>query len=277
MKIIILIVASNNQEHEADLLCQKNTWVSTCNEKVSVIYLRGWNNDYFYRDEDTLFVPCKEEYSLILNKTILGVDYLIKNLDFDILIRSNVSTYFETDRLVRELSHPKYKKSFFGGYFDKSSQLTFGNRNSFEYVQGAGIFLSKQAAIEICKINPADFSDVFEDLVISNFLQNEGFKKIRIARNNLQSTHFFIPTFYIRTKNSANPESASRRMNLIHEFFQAKNIMNKVVAYLKIHANEISEFHNNSEPIYLYLVKNWVVLKSFLKMKSSAFFSLRRD
>jgi hypothetical protein len=277
MKIIILIVASNNQEHEADLLCQKNTWVSTCNEKVSVIYLRGWNNDYFYRDEDTLFVPCKEEYSLILNKTILGVDYLIKNLDFDILIRSNVSTYFETDRLVRELNHPKYKKSFFGGYFDKSSQLTFGNRNSFEYVQGAGIFLSKQAAIEICKINPADFSDVFEDLVISNFLHNEGFKKIRIARNNLQSTHFFIPTFYIRTKNSANPESASRRMNLIHEFFQAKNIMNKVVAYLKIHANEISEFHNNSEPIYLYLVKNWVVLKSFLKMKFSAFFSLRRD
>ena len=277
MKIIILIVASNNQEHEADLLCQKNTWVSNCNEKVSVIYLRGWNNDYFYRDEDTLFVPCKEEYSLILNKTILGVDYILKNLDFDILIRSNVSTYFETHRLVRELNHPKYKQSFFGGYFDKSSQLAFGNRSSFEYVQGAGIFLSKQAAVEICKINSADFSGVFEDLVISNFLDTKGFKKIRIARNNLQSTHLFIPTFYIRTKNSANPKSASRRMCLIHEFFQAKNTMNKIVAYLKIQANEISEFHNHSEPNYLYLVKNWIVLKSFLKMKIRTLFNLKRD
>jgi len=277
MKIIILIVASNNQEHETDLLCQKNTWVSTCNEKVSVIYLRGWNNDYFYREEDTLFVPCKEEYSLILNKTILGVDYIIKNLDFDILIRSNVSTYFETDRLVQELNHSKYKKSFFGGYFDRSNQLAFGNRNSFEYVQGAGIFLSKQAAIEICKIDPADFSGVFEDLVISNFLHTKGLTKIRIARNNLQSTYFFIPTFYIRTKNSANPKSASRRMNLIHEFFQAKNTMNKIVAYLKIQANEISEFHNHSEPIYFYLLKNRIVLMSFLKMKFGAFLIPKRD
>jgi hypothetical protein len=277
MKIIILIVASNNQEHETDLLCQKNTWVSTCNEKVSVIYLRGWNNDYFYREEDTLFVPCKEEYSLILNKTILGVDYIIKNLDFDILIRSNVSTYFETDRLVQELNHSKYKKSFFGGYFDRSNQLAFGNRKSFEYVQGAGIFLSKQAAIEICKIDPADFAGVFEDLVISNFLHTKGLTKIRIARNNLQSTYFFIPTFYIRTKNSANPKSASRRMYLIHEFFQAKNIRNKIVAYLKIQANEISEFHNNSEPIYFYLLKNRIVLMSFLKMKFGAFLIPKRD
>ena len=274
MKIIILIIASNKQEHESDLLCQKETWVSNCNENVSVIYLRGWNNNYFHKNKDVLFVPCKEEYSLILTKTILGLQYIIENFDFDILIRSNVSTYFETHRLVRELGQSVYKKSFFGGYFDRSSQKIFGNKNSFEYISGAGIFLSKYAAFELCTINPDEYYGIFDDLAIFNYLNNKNIRKIRIARNNLQSTHFFIPTFYIRAKNSANPESASRRMFLIHEFFQAKNIRYKILAYSRIQANELSEFCKKTEPAYLYFVKNRVVLMSHLKMKVSRFLNV---
>ena len=271
MKIIILIIASNNQEHEADLLCQKDTWVSDCNKNVQVIYLRGWNNNYYHRNEDVLFVPCKEEYSLILNKTILGIQYIIENLDFDILIRSNVSTYFETHRLVRELTRPAYKKGFYGGYFDKSNQKVFGNKGSLEYISGTGIFLSKCAAFELCKINPADYVDIFDDLAISNFLDDKKIRKIRLARNNLQSTHFFIPTYHIRAKNSANPKSASRRMYLIHDFFQARTLITKIQAYLKIQTNEIFEFYNNSEPIHLYFVKNRVVVMSYLKMRFNRF------
>jgi hypothetical protein len=276
MKIIILIIASNNQEHEADLLCQKDTWVSDCNKNVQVIYLRGWNNNYFYRNEDVLFVPCKEEYSLILKKTILGIQYIIDNLDFDILIRSNVSTYFETHRLARELNRPVYKNSFFGGYFDRSDQKIFGNRGSFEYISGTGIFLSKYAALDLCKINPEDYLGIFDDLAISNFLDDKKIRKIRMSRNNLQSTHFFIPTHQIRTKNSANPKSASRRMYLIHEFFQAQNLLNKIHAYLKIQANEVSECYRNSEPIYLYFVKNRVVLMSYLNMRVHRFLNTYR-
>ena len=42
MNILILIIASNDPEHELDLQSQKNTWIRTCNANVSVIFLRGW-------------------------------------------------------------------------------------------------------------------------------------------------------------------------------------------------------------------------------------------
>jgi hypothetical protein len=234
MKIIILIIASNDKEHEDDLLCQKNTWIKNINNNVSVVFLRGWDKDYFFKENETLFVPCPEKYSLILAKTILGLKYITDTMDFDVLVRSNVSTYFETHRMVSELSLPKYLYDFFGGYFDKSSQNVFENTNSFEYISGSGIFLSKYAAQELCSLDPKKYINVADDLAIFHYLSRKGIKRIRMARNNLHSTHLFIPTYNIRTKNSANPIAASRRMYLIHEYFQAENIIVKLNSYLRI-------------------------------------------
>jgi len=267
MKIVILIIASNDLEHENDSRCQAETWITTCEANTSIIFLRGWDKDFYYKDKNTLFVPCREEYSQILNKTILGIKYIIENIDFDILIRSNVSTYFEPQLLVKELSHPAYKGSFFGGYFDKSSQKVFGNTRSFEYISGTGIFLSKYAATELCKIKKDDYKNIHDDLAIFHFLDSKKIRRVRMARNNLHSTHIFIPTYCIRTKNSTDPESASKRMKLIHNFFQSRTIKSKIQAYLQIEANELYEFLRLPEPKYLYVFKCKVAFISFLKMK----------
>ena len=269
MKIIILVIASNQPEHETDLESQKKTWVSVCNENVSVIYLRGGDQGQYCFENDVLFVPIREEYENILDKTILGINYILANLNFDILVRSNVSTYFETNRLVRELSRPIYRDSFFGGYFDKSKDRNFYKRNSFEYVSGTGVYLSKDVVIALSKLDPKNYIGVSEDLAIYDYLADKGFKTIRMARNNLFSTHFFIPTFNIRVKNSFNSKSAPRRMQLIYNFFYARSLPLKALAYIKIQFNELHEFLRHPEYPHMYLLKNRVVLISFLKMKFS--------
>lgn len=271
MKILILVIASNQPENEADLESQKNTWVSVCNKNVSVIFLRGWEQGqyYFVKEKNVLFVPIREEYSNILSKTVLGINYILDNFEFDILVRSNVSTYFETNRLVRELNHPIYRGSFFGGYFDRSKDRKFHNGNSFEYISGTGIYLSKDAAVALSKLEPNQYIGVSEDLAIYDYLKDKGFKAIRMARNNLFSTHFFIPTFNIRVKNTFNSKSASRRMQLVHNYFYAKPLPLKVLAYFKLQMYETYEFLRHPEYPHMYLIKNRVVLKSFLKMKLS--------
>jgi hypothetical protein len=207
MKILILIIASNQPEHELDLQSQKNTWVETGNDNVSVIFLRGWDEQRYQFDSGVLFVPIQETYSNILEKTILGLKYILNNIDFDVLVRSNVSTYFETNKLVKELSSPKYRGSFVGGYFDKSKNKNFYSGDSFEYISGTGIYLSKDVVIGLSKLDPNKYTGVFDDLAIYDFLRNKGFKTVRMARNNLFSTHFFIPTFNIRLKNTFNSKS----------------------------------------------------------------------
>lgn len=267
LRVVILIIASNNFEHEADLLCQKRTWVSTCNKNVTVIYLRGWNNNYFKKQNDTLFVPCKEEYNQILKKTLLGIKYILDHYEFDILIRSNVSTYFETNRLMLELNKPRYKKTFFGGYIDETRNNQFNKPFSSGYVSGAGIFLSKVAAQRLLEINPTNYPNIFDDLVISYFLSCTEIPRIRVGRNNLHSTHFFIPTFCIRAKNSSNPDSASRRMNLIHLYFTKKGFLQKMHSYFNVQINEFKEFRNTPDPLNSLIRKNRVVIFAFLKLK----------
>jgi hypothetical protein len=271
MKILILVIASNQPENEADLESQKNTWVSVCNKNVSVMFLRGWEQEqyYFAKESNVLFVPIREEYSNILSKTIIGINYVLDNFEFDILVRSNVSTYFETNRLVKELNHPVYRGSFFGGYFDRSRDRKFYNGNSFEYISGTGVYLSKDAVVVLSKLDPKQYTGVSEDLAIYDFLKGKGFKTIRMARNNLFSTHFFIPTFNIRVKNSFNSKSASRRMQLVHNYFYAKSLPLKVLAYFKLQINETNEFLRHPEYPHTYLIKNRVVLISFLKLKLS--------
>jgi hypothetical protein len=272
MKIIILIIASNDVVHENDLQTQFKTWISNCPRDIRVIVLRGWENDFYKFENNVLFVPCREDYSSILTKTILGIRYILQNLDFEILIRTNVSTYYEPKKLLIELNQPRYKKDFAGGYVDRSSQKVFNTKNSFEYISGTGIFLSKNVAKIVSELDPEVYNNIFDDIAISHYLQKQNVQIIRLPRNNLHSTHFFIPTFHIRMKNSFNPMTASVRMKLVHDFFQARNINQKLHIYWKICSNEFNEYINSSESFHLYYVKNRIVINSFIKLKKQKMF-----
>ena len=274
MRIIILVIASNNSEHERDLLSQKKTWVNNCHTSVTVIYLRGWNQDYYFKNGDTIFVPCPELYSNILNKTILGLRYLLANCDFDILIRSNVSTYFETQLIVKELDKRLYKKSFFGGYFERTKDSFFLRGRGEKFISGAGIFMSRDAADELSCMDPDKYRGVPDDVAIYNFLSKTKIREITMPRNNIQITHIFIPTFYIRLKNSSNPDSVYIRMNLIHQFFQSENVRSKIKAYLNIQLNELFEIRNNSDSNYLALKNFLVNAKYFIRQKLIYYFNL---
>jgi hypothetical protein len=267
-KILILIIASNDLEHEKDLLSQKSTWASRCPQNISVIFLRGWKNDFFFLDKGTLYVPCREEYSLILTKTILGMNYVLENFDFDILIRSNVSTYFESKRLNKELSKSIYNSDFFGGYFDQANFKHSNQKERLEYVSGAGLFLSRAVVAKLSKLNPEKYAGIADDIAMSEYLNDqEGIISIRIVRNNLHYTHFFIPTFYIRTKNSFDFKSASRRMILIDKYFRSDSISMKIRAYFQIQKNEFREYRMHPEGFVKFLSKNRVVFWAFLKAK----------
>ena len=267
MKIVFLIIASNDKEHELDLLTQRNTWASNLPENIKVISLRGWNKDLYSFESDNLYVPCPEEYSQILRKTILGVKYLVRELEFDILIRSNVSTYFDIASLLRELKNPVYTSDFVGGYFDRTSAGYFDNTSWFEYISGTGIFMSRNAAVKLSGLDEIAYTGIADDVAIDDFFRKSSLPRIRMERNNLGSTHLFLPSFHIRAKSSTDSFLASKRMNLIHEYFTSVTVLSRVRVYISICISEFMALIKHPEPFYYYLAKNRVVLLSYLKMK----------
>lgn len=267
MRVIFLVIASEDPVHQHDLEIQRRTWASSVANGSRVIWLRGSEGCVAAMNGDTLFVPCKELYGNILEKTILGIRYVLENFDFDVLVRTNVSTYFDCSRLERELEKKLYSKPFVGGYVDKTNGNYFGNMRTFEYISGTGIFLSKSAALTLGKLKLDDFKASPDDVAISHYLSTNGVPLIRMNRNNLASTHIFFPSFFTRAKSSADSSLAGRRMVLLHEYFTSKSLLSRLKTALKIFKSEISAFLSHPEPKIRYIQRNRVVVVSFIKTK----------
>jgi hypothetical protein len=272
MKILFLIIASRNEVHEADRISQVSTWAAQNSENVSILWLRGWDKDYFSLVGRELYVPCSEKYENILEKTVLGIKYVLEHINFDILIRSNVSTYFDLSLLGKELARDQFSGDFYGGYVDKTKGGYFGGLVPYEYLSGTGIFLSKSCAQLLSKLKPKDFTCIPDDVAISEFCRIHGLRRIRMKRNNLHSTHIFWPSFHIRTKSSTDSYLAGKRMVLINEYFTAKTALDRMRIYASIQFRELIALINHPESIRFYLMKNWVVFSSYVQMRLERLF-----
>lgn len=267
MRVVFLVIASEDPVHQNDLEIQRQTWASSIPMESRVIWLRGSRESVATLEGDTLFVPCKELYENILEKTILGIRYVTENLEFDILVRTNVSTYFDYKRLINELTKKIYSNPFVGGYVDKTKGHYFGNNKAFEYISGTGIFLSMGAALTLAQLNSVEFRGIPDDVAISHFLSTKSLRLVRMNRNNLASTHLFLPSFFTRTKSSTDSALAGKRMVLIHEYFNTKANLGRVKILLKMFKLEIAALRAHPEPKIRYFQRNRVVLSSFIKTK----------
>jgi hypothetical protein len=248
-------------------MSQIQTWAYSDSENVSILWLRGWDENHFKLDGRDLYVPCKEEYAKILEKTILGTKFILSEFDFDILIRSNVSTYFDLKSLERELSRRQYRTDFYGGYVDKTKGSYFGGSTSQEYLSGTGIFMSRRYSEILSLLNWRDFENIPDDVAISEFFRQKGLRRFRMKRNNLSSTHIFLPNFYTRTKSSTDSSLAGKRMHLLRQYFETQGIRKRIRIYFLIQILELKAFFNHPEPIRMYILRNRVVAANYVKIK----------
>lgn len=264
MNTIYLVIASNDPVHERDLDTQRNTWVCRLPVDHRAIWLRGHGEKTYTLVGDTLFVPCEELYANILEKTVLGVKYIVDNLNFELLIRTNVSTFFEPKRLEIEFANGRYAENFVGGYFDKTNGGYFGSRKPIDYISGTGIFMSFEAARALSYMNFAEYRGTPDDVAISHYFARSGFALTRMLRNNLASTYIFLPSYYTRTKSSAISSVASDRMQRLNRFFAASRHSIRIQAWCSIYRNEYHLFRIDSEGFVKYLQRNRIVLQSYL-------------
>ncbi len=267
MKILILILASRNEVNESDRLSQIESWAARNSEAVSILWLRGWEESRYLLEERDLYVPCSEEYSKILEKSVLGMNFILEHFDFDIVVRSNVSTYFDLKSLEKELSRNQYQLDFYGGYVDKTKGSYFGTSIPYEYLSGTGIFMSRSYAKILASLCWQDFIGIPDDVAISEFFRRKHLRRVRMKRNNLSSTHIFLPTFHIRTKSSTDSTLAGKRMFLLKEYFKTQNFLKRIRIYFAIQKLELSALINHPESIKMYFLRNRVVASNYVKVK----------
>ena len=242
MKILYLIIASNDPIHIQDEITQRKTWANESQSEV--IWLRGGTDEYFNQESRTLYVKIDEDYKNILSKTILGVKWCIKNVDFDILIRGNVSTYFAISKIRRHFKKLNVKDDLLGGHIDFMSIESRSLDDSL-FINGGAIFLTRKAAISLTNLNVQEWDGWPDDFAISRYLITHGVSLSQIPRCSLSATGFFSNRIYYRLKSSNNSKMASMRMLNIHKYFENPRILYKLYQLILLEINEIKYFKQN--------------------------------
>lgn len=260
-RIIFLILASEDSLNESDREAQQQTWWSTLPENISAFWIRGHNSSEYRLSGADLYVPCVEGYENILAKTILAVAWCIKNLSFEILIRTNVSTYYSIPHLIKDLEKLDPTKPLFGGFLDESRSLRFPEQETFSFVTGTGRYLTQPACRVLMNLKPENFVTIPDDVAITYFLMQQGLNPLFFRRVNMHSTHIFILGSQIRLKSSEISNLARKRFLLIFQYSLMPRSIRKIICYLRIELQELSN---------LQLTKSH--LESFVRRNSHIFY-----
>jgi hypothetical protein len=262
VKIVYLIIASNNLEHKRDEEAQSQTWANQ--ENLDVIWLRGGNETYFDAENRTLTVRIAEKYENILKKTLLGINWCLDNLEFDFLIRGNVSTYFRVTEIEKHMCKRKSKEIFVGGFLDFAKREN-ESLISCVFVNGGAIFLNRRACTELINMSIANWQGLPDDFAITQYLISIGCKPARLARGNVSNTGILTNKPFYRLKSSRNSSMASIRMQNLHSLLNAKGIFRKGKVYLVFQITELRFFKQNFLNIGEYVLSTYSVLSSYLK------------
>ena len=269
LRIVYLLMAGGQSEHLRDEQTQRLTWSLRVPINSKVVWVKGSDSSSIEFRDDTLFIPINQNApDGILNRSILAINWCLKNFDFDFIIRSNVSTFFEP-KLVNTAFPNKINmaESFIGGYVESTKGNYLGVVGKNNFISGSGIFMNRAACLKIALLPISNYQSIPDDVAITAFSRIKGISVTRLARSNIGYHHYFFPAFFTRCKSSINNELASKRMTLINSYWISTNGIGRTKARLLILHLEIINIHINYKSAVEYLNRVRITLHNYILIK----------
>ena len=265
LRLLFLVLAGGGTEHLRDEAAQRETWAGDDSDRHSVIWLRAGERNRFDHESRTLYVPSNE--GELLKKTVLAVDWALENMEFDAIVRTNVSSFFVIDTLIGKLYMRHFNSNSFGGHLHyKKSPRTDSTGNFF--ISGTGIFLGKNAARLLSKIPLKEYESIPDDIAITEYLNDFlDLNIVSIPRLSLSNHHFFFTSCFIRCKSSWNNSLASKRMRLLNSYFSVEGRLEKTLLVLRIYFFELKSSRFSLFAPLQYLNRIRVEIKEFVLNK----------
>lgn len=202
------------KDHE---FAQRQTWgTSEARQHLPTYWVKGAGiTSPITGDHDTgdITVPVSEIFENILDKTVIATQWLLQNLDFDFLLRTNTSTYLVPSLVNRVVSNLP-TTGYYGGPTGTWGKP--GDTAAWRFVSGSAMLLSRDCAHIIAEMNPDRFRGLIDDVAIGcEFAERGVLPQTGIERLDLTSYEPFEPKPNIRVK-SNNTKITTRRMHEVH-------------------------------------------------------------
>lgn len=266
MNILFLVLAGGGAEHIHDESIQRATWAGPDSSNHKIVWVRAGTSLKFDSYSRNLYVPCAE--GELLKKSIYAINWALLNIDFDIMVRTNVSTFFVIEYLRKHLISKQFDDNHFGGHLHFKKKTSSNSHNSF-FISGTGIFLGRNSAKSLCEMKSIFYSMQPDDVAITDYLSNApSLNLVSVPRLSLSNHHFFFPSFFIRCKTSWNAELASKRMLLLHHYFDSTGKLTKSRDMIRLYCNEFLSCRRSPLSFVNYLNRIRVeIMEYFLNVK----------
>jgi hypothetical protein len=174
--LLILVSEDNKCYNEMKIIVNSycNLYKDSHNLKYFFIQLNESIPDSILVKENNIYVRGKESIIPgILKKTMEPLNYINNNYDYDIVIRTNLSSFYNLDNLYR-LTDTKM--------FDNNN-IAIGYRPFNSFISGTSIILSKINALKLCNYSLYNNNNANDDVIISDILKRIGIPLISLPTN----------------------------------------------------------------------------------------------
>lgn len=173
--VIFLIIASDdnscygNMKNILNLYYKK--YEKSHNLKYFFVYLDESITDNILVKENNIYVKGKESIVPgIITKTMTALKYINNNYDYDILVRTNLSSFYNLENLYSLLDSNIFE----------SDNVAIGYRPFNSFISGTSIILSKTIALRLYNQynnnNRYAISNIIDDVLISDILKHLGIR-----------------------------------------------------------------------------------------------------
>jgi hypothetical protein len=215
---LVLVLATRRPPFPELVDVAKRTWASVDVDEVGVLFYYG-GGDRFALEGGDLTVPVADDLPNVGRKTLACFEYVLERMEFDLIFRTNCSTYIDLLNLQRYVKEHAEPTRFYAG---KGASV-----DGIDFATGTGIFLSRDLVGLLVEEQASWDHTYLDDVAIAKVLRAHAierryaprvmYTRVRDARRVDTSE------FHFRCKTAAT-ESASRAgdveiMARIHDAF----------------------------------------------------------
>ena len=219
MKTLVLVLATHVPPFPDLVRTIEETWASVSVQDVEVLFYYGGDTAGLKGRELTL--PVGDDLPNVGRKTLACFEYVLEHVDFDVVFRTNCSTYVDLPNLHRYVDEHAAPSLFYAG----KGALVDG----IDFATGTGIFLSRDLVqLAVDERDEWDHSHL-DDVALAKVFHAHGIEREfapRVVCERLRDVrNVDTSQFHFRCK-TAPTESLSRAsdieiMRAVHDAFRA--------------------------------------------------------
>jgi hypothetical protein len=218
VKALVLVLAARMAPYPALVKTIERTWASREVEDVAVLFYFGGME--LREAKRKVYLPVPDDLGGLGEKTLAAFRHVLDTRDFDVVFRTNCSSYVDLPNLRAYLLAHGRDRGFYAGHV--------GEHDGLRFASGSGYFLSRDLVELVVKAQSAWDHAVLDDVALGALLAGEGYAVEAAPRQNCGSRRAVadadLSQFHFRCKTSSwrRLEDARIMVGLFRAFARAR-------------------------------------------------------